>query len=44
MGGALFIDKNGTTYAVYLVDTSDPDASPFRVRTSAGTKAIRLKT
>jgi hypothetical protein len=44
MGGALFVQKGGTTYAVYLVDTSDPNASPFRVRTTAGTKSIRLKT
>lgn len=38
------IRKNGTTYAVYLVDTTDPDASNLRVRTSSGTKAARLKT
>ena len=44
MGGQPRIRKGGTTYAVYLVDTTDPDASPVRLRTSAGTKAIRLKT
>jgi len=44
MGGQMFIDKNGTTYAVYLVETSDPDASSVRIRTSAGTKSIRVKT
>jgi len=42
--GGLRIDKNGTTYGVYLVDTSDGNASPFRIETPAGTKAIRLKT
>lgn len=36
--------KNGTTYAVYLVDTTDPNASQIRVRTSAGVKAARFKT
>ena len=44
MGGVLKVDKNGTTYAVYLVETSDTDASSVRMRTSTGTKAIRLKT
>ena len=44
MGGVIKIDKNGTLYAVYLVETSDPNATPVRVQTSAGTKAIRLKT
>jgi hypothetical protein len=38
------IDKNGTTYAVYLVDTTDPDASPVRVQTPSGVKAARYKT
>lgn len=38
------IDKNGTTYAVYLVDTADPNASDVRVQTPAGVKAARLKT
>jgi hypothetical protein len=38
------IDKNGTTYAVYLVDTTDPDASHVRVETPSGIKAARLKT
>lgn len=37
------IRKGGTTYAVYLVDTSDPNASPVRIRTNDGTKAVRLK-
>ena len=38
------VQKGGTTYAVYLVDTTDPNASAVRIRTSAGTKAARLKT
>ncbi len=38
------IDKGGTTYAVYLVDTTDPDASHVRVETPSGIKAARLKT
>jgi hypothetical protein len=44
MGGVLKIRKGGTTYAVYLVETTDGNASPVRVRTTTGTKAIRLKT
>ena len=38
------IEKGGTTYAVYLVDTTDPNASGMRVQTPAGVKAARLKT
>jgi hypothetical protein len=38
------IRKGATTYAVYLVDTTDPQASPVRITTGAGVKAIRLKT
>lgn len=38
------IDKNGTTYAVYLVDTTDPNAPQVRIETGAGVKAARLKT
>jgi hypothetical protein len=44
MGAAPMIRKGGTTYAVYLVETTDPNATPVRVRTSTGTKAIRVKT
>ena len=44
MGAAPLFDKNGTTYAVYLVETSDPNASWMRTRTSAGVKAIRRWT
>lgn len=38
------IQKGGVTYALYLVDTTDPLASPVRIETGAGTKAVRLKT
>lgn len=38
------VRKGSTTYAVYLVDTSDPNASGVRVKTAAGIKAARLKT
>ncbi len=44
MGAVWRIRKNGTDYAVYLVETSDPNASEIRLRTSAGTKAARLLT
>ena len=43
-GNRLAVYKGGTTYAVYLVDTSDPDASPVRLQTTTGVKAIRQKT
>jgi hypothetical protein len=42
MGGVLKINKNGTIYAVYLVETTDPEASNVRIRTSTGTKAIKV--
>lgn len=38
------IRKNATDYAVYLVDTTDPNASHVRIQTSEGLKAARLKT
>lgn len=38
------IRKSGTDYAVYLVDTTDPNASQLRIETAAGIKAARLKT
>lgn len=38
------IRKGGTDYAVYLVDTTDPNASQIRIQTSEGVKAARLKT
>lgn len=44
MGGVLKVHKGGTDYAVYLVDTADPNASPVRINTSTAVKAIRLKT
>jgi len=44
MGGQVRLRKGGTTYAAYLVETSDGDASTVRIRTSAGVKAIRRKT
>ena len=43
-GNTLAISKGGVTYAVYLVDTIDVNASPIRLTTTTGTKAIRLKT
>ena len=43
-GDQIRINKNGTTYAVYLVDTTDPNASKVRVNTSDGVKSLRLKT
>lgn len=43
MGGRLLVDKGGTK-CVYLVETSDPQASSIRINTSAGVKSIRLKT
>lgn len=43
-GDQLRILKNGTVYVVYLVDTTDPNASPVFLMTSDGIKAIRLKT
>lgn len=44
MGGSVRVYKGGTVYALYLVETADGNASPVRVQTSTGTKAIRLKT
>ena len=44
MGGVIKVDKNGTKYAVYLVETTDPNATPVRVKTSTGTKSVRIKT
>jgi hypothetical protein len=44
MGAAPMVRKGGTTYAVYLVEITDPNATPVRIRTSTGTKAIRVKT
>ena len=44
MGGVPKIRKGGVTYALYLVETADGNASPVRIRTSIGTKSIRVKT
>ena len=44
MGGVWKVNKNGTLYAVYLVETGDSNASPVRVQTSTGTKSARVKT
>lgn len=38
------IRKGGTTYAVYLVSTGDTNASPVRIATNDGTRAVRVKT
>ena len=38
------INKGGADYAVYLVDTTDPNASQVRIETGSGIKAARLKT
>lgn len=43
-GDQVRIRKNGTDYAVYLVPTTDPNASSIRISTTEGVKAIRLKT
>lgn len=44
MGGVWKINKGGTNYAVYLVETGDGNASGVRVNTTTGVKAARLKT
>lgn len=44
MGAVPRISKGGVTYAVYLVETGDTDATPVRVKTTTGTKAVRRKT
>jgi hypothetical protein len=44
MGGVPKIRKGGVTYAIYLVETADGNASPVRIKTTTGTKAIRVKT
>ncbi len=44
MGGVLKMRLDGVNYGVYLVDTDDDYASNVHVVTTAGVKAIRLKT
>jgi hypothetical protein len=39
----LKVRRNGATYDVCLVEVDDPTASPVRVKTSAGIKAIQLQ-
>lgn len=43
-GDRVSIEINGTVYAAYLVPVTDPNASPVRVQTETGTKAIRYKS
>lgn len=40
----LRIRKGGVTYGIEMVDNSDPNASPIRIKTSGGVKAIRKYT
>jgi hypothetical protein len=44
MGGVVKLRKNGATYAVYLVDPADPNATPVRIRTTTAVQAVRVKT
>jgi hypothetical protein len=44
MGARVHFRGSAADYALYLVETSDPNASPLMLRTTTGTKAIRLKT
>ncbi len=44
MGGSIRVYKGATTYALYLVEISDGNASPVRVKTVTGVKSVRLKT
>lgn len=44
MGGQLRLRNGATTYAFYLVETSDGNASTLLVPTTTGVKAIRRKT
>ena len=44
MGGVVKIVKGATNYAVYLVDTADVNATPVRINTTVGIKAVRIKT
>jgi hypothetical protein len=44
MGAVPRLRKGGTDYAIYLVETTDSNASPIRIRTTVGVKAIRQKT
>ena len=44
MGGAPMLKTPADVKAIYLVETTDPNASPIRIQTSAGIKAVRVKT
>ena len=44
MGGVIKVTKGASNYAVYLVDTADSNATPVRVNTTTGVKAVRIKT
>ena len=44
MGAVVKIVKGSDKFAVYLVETDNANASPFRLQTTTGTKSIRLKT
>jgi hypothetical protein len=44
MGGVPVVRGVGVNYALYLVEITDPFASPARIRTTTGVKAVRLKT
>lgn len=44
MGDIPMIRKGGVTYAIYLVETADPNASAVRIAAELGTKSIRKKT
>lgn len=44
MGGVLKMQHASATRAAYLVEVGDANASPVRVQTTTGIKAIRLKT
>jgi hypothetical protein len=43
-GDILKIHKKGVNYVVAMVEVNDANASRLRIRTTTGTKAIRLKT
>lgn len=43
MGGQWrFRRADGITYALQMVETTDPNASPWRIKTATGVKAARL--
>jgi len=44
MGAAPLVAAAGVFYAAYLVETTDPDASPVYLYTTTGWKAVRFKT